>query len=521
MPDRRWFLALFALALLVGTGLAVIIRQPGYTDAYYMFNTGQRFATGQGLTAPYLWTYIDAPASLPAPSHRYWMPLASLAAASSMALGSPAFGWAQIPFVACYAGLVVVGAWVSATLGRKRRHALTSGLLVLFSGYYMPFWTNTDTFALFGLLGSMALLSSGQARTTANWRWYALGGALSGLAHLTRPDGVLLLGVLFWAALWPTANHRPRRQQTGLALVAAAAYLAIMLPWFARNLAELGTPLATGGTQTIWLRGYDEIVSYPARASAQSFWDWGWSNILASRWEALLSNLGTFLAAETWGILGPFVVAGIWLRRREPLLSGVVLYAIILHGVMTVVFAYPGYRGGLFHSASALLPFWAGTGVVGLERGIDWMAARRRWPLPQAQIVFNSALVVIAIGLSAFAIVRQVPSWNTDGSFYRALARDLPPKAVVILNDPAALYFHTGLQGLAVPDSDPDIVSELAARYGATHLVLDRNRTNPFSGLYEGSDTRPYLRLTGTYGTGTADPSDDRRVFEIMMGQQP
>ena len=41
------------------------------------------------------------------------------------------------------------------------------------------------------------------------------------------------------------------------------AYLLVMLPWFARNLAVIGTPLPVGGTATIWLRGYNEIVSYP------------------------------------------------------------------------------------------------------------------------------------------------------------------------------------------------------------------------------------------------------------------
>jgi hypothetical protein len=325
---------------------------------------------------------------------------------------------------------------------------------------------------------------------------------------------------LFWAVLWPRSD-RTLREQTGLALVAGAAYLLIMLPWFARNLSELGTPLASGGTQTIWLRGYDEIVSYPPHASPQHFWDWGWGNILASRKEALISNFGTFLAAETWGILGPFVVAGAWLRRRDPLVSGVIIYAVLLHITMTIIFAYPGYRGGLFHSASALLPFWAGAGLFGLRKSIAWMATHRGWPPRQAQLIFSSALIAIAVVLSALAILQHVPSWNDNESVYHVLAASLPPDAVVMLNDPAALYYHTRLSGLALPDSDPDVVPELAARYRVTHLVLDHNRTPPFNGLYIGVESRPYLRFIGMAGTDTAGATDDMQVFEIVTVQHP
>ena len=79
----------------------------------------------------------------------------------------------------------------------------------------------------------------------------------------------------------------------GLALTAL-----VMLPWFVRNMAVIGTPLPMGGTATIWLRGYDQIVNYPPQMCAASFLAWGAGNILASRWEALTNNLGTFVAVE-------------------------------------------------------------------------------------------------------------------------------------------------------------------------------------------------------------------------------
>ncbi len=515
---RRDYMLIGVLALLWASLLAVMIHQPGYTDAYYYFNAGQRLAEGDGLTDPYLWTYINAPDRLPGPSHTYWMPLESFVAAGSMALFGATFGAAQVPSVVCFTGLVLLAFWLGDHFGDRRR-AWMAGLLVLFSGFYTPFWTTTDTFALFGLLGAGALLAMGRGRESGNWRWYALGGALSGLAHLARADGVLLVGVLLIVALWPGPRITWRRALV-TALAGVCAYLAIMTPWFVRNLSEIGTPLPTGGADTIWMHSYDQLVDYPPGAAVADFWGWGLGNILRSRWEALSSNLGTFVAVETWVILGPFVLAGLWMLRREPLLLGVLLYAAALHLLMTFVFAFPGYRGGLFHSSTALLPFWAVLGTGGLDGGILWLAKRRRWPRTRALHVFGTALVVLAAGISVSILAIRLPDWNDNASFYRTLARDLPPDAMVMVNDPAALYYQTGLPGVVVPNADPDVVPEIAARYGVTYLVLDVNRTDPFTGLFLGTEQRPFLRLVRVYDAGTANPADDRRVFEIVPQEQ-
>jgi 4-amino-4-deoxy-L-arabinose transferase-like glycosyltransferase len=515
MAGRRAYVMITSLALLWGAILAAAIRQPGYTDAYYYFNAGQRLAEGKGLTDPYLWTYINAPEALPVPSHTYWMPLESLVAAASMAVFGANFGVAQLPSVLCFVGLVTLAFWLGGRLGGTRRHAWIAGLLVLFSGFFTPFWTTTDTFALYGLIGALALVAMGRGRETGDWRWYAAGGALAGLAHLTRADGVLLVVVLLMVVFWPWPAVDWRRA-IRCAAAGITAYLLAMLPWGVRNMHEIGTPLPTGGMDTIWLRGYDEMANYPPGMSAEDFLDWGVGNILRSRWEALTTNFGTFVAVETWIVLGPFVLAGLWLRRGDPLLLGVILYALGLHVAMTFVFAYPGYRGGLFHSSSALLPFWASVGMIGLDEGIMWAARRRHWRRKQAQAVFGGAMVVLAVLLSVGVLVSKLSTWNDNGTFYRTLAADLPADAVVMANDPAALYYHTGLSGVVVPNADPTVVPEIAARYGVDYLVLDVNRTAPFTRLFLGEEDRPFLRLVKVYGAETVERTDDRRVFEII-----
>jgi 4-amino-4-deoxy-L-arabinose transferase-like glycosyltransferase len=520
MPGRRAYGTIGVLALLWGALLAILVEQPGYVDAYYYFNAGQRLVQGDGLTDANLWTYVNAPDTLPGPSHAYWMPLESLLSAVSMAILGATFAAAQIPSVIGLAGLVLLAFWLGARLGGTPRHAWIAGLLMLFSGFFTPFWTSTDTFALYGLVGSLALVTMGLGRESGDWRWYAASGALGGLAHLTRADGVLLVLVALLIILWP------RRGFTWtLAVKAAAAcviaYLLVMTPWWVRNASELGTPFPTGGTDGIWLRGYEEIVNFPPGASFEDFRAWGLSNILESRWTAFTNNLGTFIGVETWVILGPFVLIGLWTLRRESLLWGVMLYAIGLHLAMTFVFAYPGYRGGLFHSSSALMPFWAASGIIGLDAAIVWLAKRRHWYRRQAQTVFGGAAVILAALVSVGVLAVRLPDMNDNGAYYRTIADELPPDAVVMVNDPAGFYYHTGLLAVVVPNNDPAVVLVIAEKYGVTHLVLDVNRTDPFTGLFLGEEKRPFLRAIRHYDMGTDDPADDWRVFEILPDGAP
>lgn len=528
---RRDVAILAGAALVIGLVMASAFHQPGYTDAYYYFNAAQRWVQGKGLTDAALWTYLGASDHLPAPSHLYWMPLASVVQAAGLWLGGGAFHAAQIPLILCYAGLVVLGYGVGVSLGKSRRMGWLAGLLTLFSGFLTPYWTMTDTFAVYGLVGAGSLAAMGMGRARGGIGWWALSGALAGLAHLTRADGILLLIVLIIVALWP---HHPRFVYPSLnservpggeakilirlggsvknALIGLLAYLLIMSPWFVRNLNEVGSPLPVGGFQTAWMRSYDEIANYPPGTTLSSFLSWGVGNIIASRWDAFIGGLGTlwtFIAVEGSVILTPLMLLALWRRRFDPFLSGFALYALGLHLAMTLVFAFPGPRGGLLHSASALVPFWAALGVMGLDEAITWAAKRRRWPVQQARNVFSVAIVIFAMLLSGVIFFGAINKWNTAGSVYRQLAAALPSNAVVMVNDPPAFYYQTGLSGVVVPNAPPDVIPIIAAHYGVTHLILDANRTVPMNDLYLGKAAPPFLKLIYSQG--------DIRMFQVIQ----
>jgi hypothetical protein len=255
-------------------------------------------------------------------------------------------------------------------------------------------------------------------------------------------------------------------------VVLLTGYALVMSPWFARILAISGSPLPLGGTQAIWFRSYDDLFSYPPDASpAQLFAD-GIGIFVASRWEALTNNIGTFVIVEGMVVLAPLMLIGLWVKRREQLLRPFWLYALGLHLAMTFVFPFPGYRGGLFHSAAALIPFWMAFGGVGLDAAVDWIAKRRRrWNAAQAKVVFSIGIFLIALALSLVAAGRTANTPDTQR--YSALGAALPSDARIMANDPSAIYYYTGRGGVVLPNEAPNAILEIAQRYGIDYLLIE------------------------------------------------
>jgi 4-amino-4-deoxy-L-arabinose transferase-like glycosyltransferase len=461
------------VALVCAFVLVRLTPAPTFTDAYYHFNAAVRLASGQGLTDAYLWNYIGARDSLPQPSHLYWMPLTSLTAAAGMTLlNAPGdHGAAQILLIPMLATTACVGYWLGKRLGGSLRHAWLAGLLTLFSSFFIPFWGSIDTFTPYAFVGSLALLSLGLALERGKLAWWAMAGAFAGLGHLTRADGLLLVvvGMLMALWLWDRVSIPSRAARL---LILVAAYLLVMSPWFARNLELIGSPLPLGGTQAAWFRSYDNLFSYPPDASPATLLADGMNTFLASRWEALTNNIGTFVVVEGLIILTPLMLIGLWVKRREKLLRPFWLYALGLHLAMTFVFPFPGYRGGLFHSAAALIPFWMALGSIGLDAAIDWVSQRRRrWQPAIAKLVFSVGIFGMALLLSLLATWRSGSTPSEPR--YAALMQVVPQDARIMANDPAAIYYYTGRGGVVLPNETPDAILDIARRYEIDYLLIE------------------------------------------------
>jgi len=479
-PGTRLFaLISFILAFVI---VYYFNQQPGYTDSFYHYNAAVHVSAGDGFVDDYLWVYIGASGELPAPSHLYWMPGTTLVASLGMFFFGGNYSAARIGLALCLWGASFVAYYLGLRIGTNSRIAWQAGLIVLFSGFFMRFWGQTDTFAPYAFVGSMALLSISVAATSegSSLRWWGIAGIFAALGHLVRSDGLLLLlvgwAVIFFPFDFFTEAKRPFPERLRCFFLFTAAYIVVMSPWFLRNLSVIGTPLPIGGMQGAWFTGYNDLFNYPPDASPATLFADGWNLFVQTRIWALFSKQGAiinFIAVESIIVLTPFILIALWVRRKERFLRSVWIFALGVHLAFSIVFPFPGVRGGLFHAVAALMPFWAVLGLLGLDDSVDWMARKRhRWNPKTAKPIFSMGITLLIIFLSlSISLPARFKTRQTD--FYSTLASSLPDDTRVMINDPAQLYYYTGLGGVVVPNESPDVALEIARVYEIDYLVLE------------------------------------------------
>jgi hypothetical protein len=506
----RDMLILVILAVIVNGIVAGLVTDPGYTDSYYYFNGGQFIASGKGLTEPYRWNYVNAPSTLPAPGFDFWQPLPAMLAAAGIVLfgRSSPFDSAQTIFVIACAFLPIITYSLASQLG-ERRLALIAGLLTVFSGFYVVYWSLPESFTPFALSGAGSLALMGLARRRGNaWLWL-LAGMCTGVAHLARADGLLLVVVGMITAL------TPGRSGWKAAAVLAGGYLLVMTPWFVRNQLAFGSPLPPGGINAAWLIEYNDLFNYPQNIAPARYFASGWATILRVKWDALAGNLTSFVAVQNLIFLTPLTLIGAWRRRRESWLMPVLIYQITLFGVMTFVFALPGLRGGYFHSASALLPATFTLAASGLDDVVRWATALRGWHPASARRVFGAAAVGMAACLTIYLVLARVVglplsgqvAWNQTDSVYRQVGQALDqigagPDTLIMSNNPPGFYYYTGRGGMPVPNGDEQTVLQAARDYDLRFLVIDHNVPTPLVDFFQRAPSSPQFSLIKTFGSG-------------------
>ena len=516
-------LTLAAIAVRFSTSL--LLQQPGYADAYYYAVGAEQLNRGQGFQEPFIWNYLDTPDTVPHPGFTYWMPLASLIGWLGLVLFGPSFQAMQAPFVLLSA-LLAPGAYLVAwDLTRERKHALLAGVLALFPGAYAHVFVLPETFAPFALGGGLCLWAAGRGLRDQKPAWFALAGLGAGIAHLSRADGLLLAGVTLLFAAFPLSFGSTPGSKRRIASVIAnvtltlIGYLLVMGPWFVRNLAVMGRPLSTSGAASILLTTYDDLFAYGRTPTLDGYLAWGWKEILTSKWDALLTNAGR-LWAEAFGvILLPFSALGAWRLRGKRLLWPCGIYLPLLFLVMTFIFTFPGPRGALFHSASAVLPFVYATAGPGLELALRWAVRRLpHWRLTRAWPVFSAGLVIVCLMVTLFLLYDNVLAdpWNQRDVAYQEandwLKGQQAQPGLVMAGNPASYYWHTAQPAIMIPNEPLTTVLTVADRFGARYLLLDGSRPRTLDALYAGSMVADRLAARWTKGTG----QDQIQIYEIL-----
>lgn len=487
MNRRDWLL--WACLGLATAGIAAVwVDTPGYMDAQYYMSTARQVAEGHGLSQPFVWNYLDDPQGLPHPSHQYWMPLTSLVAAAPMLLFGSAFRVAQIPFLLLTALLPILTAWLAQHYGGTRRHVFTAGGLAAASGFFLPFFVTTDSFALYAVIGTGIFLAAEWAARAADpWRWLVLGGLIA-LAHLTRADGPLFFAAAGWA-LW-----RARQARLSGAALLILGYLALMGPWMLRSLAVGGSLLPNAGARTLWLQGYDDLFRYPADSlSFASLAGAGLGQVLRSRLSALMSILVSLWVVNGLVILAPLAAWAAWRRRERVSIAAAGLYWSALIVVMSFLFPFSGARGGYFHSSAALMPLlWALT-PQGLDDLISWAAARRSWELPSARRAFSLGALLIAAAATLYLLAVRLVLPAARGAGWSAAQRDYArvgqllqaePDAVIAVNNPPGYWLATGQRAVVIPAGGEQALLRVVQDFDVAAIVLEANHPEGLDPLY-------------------------------------
>ena len=521
MSKLRYAL-LFVLGLGVAVGVASLQTAPGYMDAEYYYYGGLRIADGEGFTENIIWNFLDDPEGLPHASHTYWMPLPSLVAAAGLKvfrfLGD--FNAAQVGFVLVLATIPPLTAALCMVLTKRKDMATLAGILAVFSGFYLPVSTTTESFGLVMLLGGVFFLlvhKGGRFR-------YLLLGATAGLIHLTRADGILWVIVAGYVLHLDSVSKQTdlktrirtwfSREFLLSSVRMAIGYWIIMGFWYIRNVNLYGGLFPPGGSQTMWMLGYDDLFSYPASLlTFDRWWASGLAEIFRVRIHAFGVNLQSGIIVQGVIVLGPLALLGARkIRREKVILTGWRAW-LLLFFVMTVVFPFSGVRGGFFHSGAAFMPLIWALVPVGLEILVEWtVKIFKKWKTERIG-PFLRGLSVVVVGLISFAVViskiigtdeSKQPLWTLKARTYQNLEGRIQSlgahsEDIVLVNNPPGFIVATGRAAIVVPNGGQETLMEVVQRYEPKYVLLEPDHPQGLNSLYDDPGNLPGLIYLETF----------------------
>lgn len=506
---RRDYWLLFVVALAVALAVAVLQPVPGYMDAAYYYADGTQLAAGNGFQEPFLWNYLDHPQGLPHPSHAYWYPMASIIAAGGMALtGTINFISARIGFVLMAALAPLVVTTLAYRITKRRSLALLSGVLAVFSGYYLPFIVTTDNYSLYLLVGAVYFLILERLTLPK----VALLGLLAGILNLARGDGVLWLPLTLLVVTVLTYRQSPAApirtrilHSIANGFLSLIGYLLVMGAWMLHNLSVFGSLMPPGSGYLLWMTSYNQIYSYtPEIYTFQSWIANGWQVAVKVRSEAILQNISTAIFAQGMIVLFPLAVIGICSCRRMFRVQVGVLGWFLLLITESFLFPFASVSGGFFHAGTAFQPLWFALSPVGFEVLLAHFSKNKKL-LPQTATLFRLSLAVVVIVFSGMLVKMRVidTGWNEGEYLYRTLDQFLVeqgarPDEIVMTRNPPAYFIMTGRRAIVVPYGDVQTILDVARKFDVSYVVLERDGAfDDLANLYDHPEHYPDFNYLG------------------------
>lgn len=527
-PRAHPYISIFIITLAFRLATALPLQQAGYMDASYTLHIAENLSHGRGFVEDVLWNFLDRPAGLPHPSNLYWMPLPSLLIVPLFALFGASYRIAQIPFIVLSSLLPLFAFYLSRRVFPSRDdYAWATALFTAFSGLYTIYWVSPDNFSVFALTASLCLYVMARGIELNSARYLFAAGVLAALSHLSRADGLLLL-VVAPLAMLTQKSLRTARYLLLFTFSLLLGYFLFMSPWFLRNYFAVGSAYPSAGTKTLWLTNYDELFRYVDDLTLSRYLSMGVGPIITSKLAAAARNIFIIVLADLQLFLLPFVAIGIWQLRKRIEMIPFLIYTALLYLAMTLAFTFPSWRGSLFHSTSALLPFLAVAAPAGIGAAVQWAARRRRtWDVAFAARFFLVGFVALAVFLSFFLYAQgvfptgigapsDIPLWNQRDAEYPEIARWLDQNArvgdMVMVIDPPSFYNVSHRRAIIIPTDSIDAIFDAARQYDARYLILEFDHPRPLNDLYRQRATVPGLNLATDFRDALGRPVT---LFEI------
>ena len=489
----KYYLGITVIASLVLVFLAGFQSVPGYMDAEYYYSMGMRLAEGEGLAEPFIWNYLSPVDSIPHPGFTYWMPgTAFLSALGVWISGLHNFTGAKLIHLLMAAVIPALTMNITWRMTGKRNAAVLAGGLAVFPAFYNIFLGTTDSFGVMMLLGGVFYLAA--EGDDSPWKYLCLGG-IAGLMHLVRAEGLIWLAGGWYCGMM-TAKRKPRA-----ILWVLTGYVAIMAPWFTRNLIVFDGIMPPGTSRTFFLMEYNDLFIYDQDVLTFKRWfSQGWTAIVKTVNTSLVTNIKNTLLVQGQVILTPLIAIGAWGKRRGRSEQAFFLVWICIFLLMSVIFPFAGLRGGFTHSGAAFQTLLWSLAGSGFYTVISWGIDQRGWIEEKAEIVFGSALVLL-IAISALYIFHDrvigpdpaSPRWISSYQDAKRISVHLQelgasPEDLIMINNPPGLFAASGRSSIVIPNGDVNVLKEAADFYNAEYLVLERNHPDALNELYNRPD---------------------------------
>lgn len=508
---KAWEVVLLAglfAGLAVRVFLAREVHTPGLWDAAFYYTVAKNIALGRGQVIDYLWHFINGGTPLTHYSSDFWHPLTSQILALPMRLFGISVFNALIPSILSSLGIAVVVYALGKTFGLAQHARTMAALLAWFAPYAMQTSLTTDSIIFFSLITMIMLYFIILGRASAVY--FLPAAVLSGLGHLTRQDGILLLGTILICIF---LTSQPFRKKLLLAGFVVGIHLLVLSPLLARNYQEMQHLLPPGPPTTRFLTEHDDVYAFGKTLTFQTYWqEFGLAGILQNK-----LHTAYFHVLQGIAVLDPLVVLllgwavidFVWVRRQKERFSffiPVLIYAGLSYFFYIFIASF-----ALFSAQKSLVTVMSFAALLMM----DFMDSRIRYRPLLIGLWFGMVLYLGVTGMArttfqtssfdaAYERISSTQALISADRAKRGLAKEV---LVVMTSEPWQYHEAAGVPTVMIPNNDLEVIFQVADLYGVSYIVLPAPRT-ALQGIYAGKETSPRLELIGSF--------EENKVYRIL-----